>query len=56
MVAGSVIGVMVVGILLDRVAGSTPAFTLVGLALGVVGGCVGFWLRVRAALRDPGSS
>ena len=56
MVAGSVIGFMVIGILLDRLAGSSPAFTLAGLALGVVGGCVGFWLRVRSALRDPDSS
>jgi F0F1-type ATP synthase assembly protein I len=56
MVAGSVIGFMVLGILLDRAAGTSPVFSLVGLALGIIGGCVGFWLRVRSALRDPGSS
>ena len=32
-------------------AGTAPAFTLVGIALGIVVGAVGFWLRVRSALR-----
>ena len=44
------------GYLLDQAADTTPAFTLVGIALGMVAGAVGFWLRVRSALRDPGSS
>ena len=43
-------------VLLDQAAGSTPVFTLVGIAIGMVGGGVGFWVRVRSALRDPGSS
>jgi hypothetical protein len=56
LLAGSVIGCTALGYLLDQAAGSTPVFTLVGIALGMVGGGIGFWLRVRSALRDPGSS
>jgi F0F1-type ATP synthase assembly protein I len=56
LLAGSVIACTALGYLLDQVAGSTPVFTLVGIALGMVAGGVGFWLRVRSALRDPGSS
>jgi F0F1-type ATP synthase assembly protein I len=39
------------GIVLDRLADTTPVFTMVGVALGMVAGAVGFWVRVRAALR-----
>ncbi len=53
---GAVVGGTVLGYLLDRSVGSTPAFTLVGLAVGMVAGATGFWLRVRSALRDQGSS
>jgi F0F1-type ATP synthase assembly protein I len=56
LLAGSVIVCTALGYLLDQAVGSTPAFTLVGIALGMVAGAVGFWLRVRSALRDPGSS
>lgn len=56
LLAGSVIGCTGLGYLLDQAVGSTPAFTLVGIALGMLAGGVGFWLRVRSALRDPGSS
>ena len=51
LLVGAVVGGLVLGALLDRAAGSSPAFTLVGIALGIVAGGVGFWLRVRAALR-----
>ena len=51
MLAGSVIVFTVLGLLLDHAADSSPAFTLVGVALGMVGGAVGFWVRVRSALR-----
>jgi F0F1-type ATP synthase assembly protein I len=51
LLAGSVVAGMVIGLLVDRAAGTSPAFTLVGIALGIVAGGVGFWLRVRAALR-----
>ncbi|GAB3258857.1 AtpZ/AtpI family protein [Nocardioides dilutus] len=39
------------GIVLDRVADTTPVLTMVGVGLGMVAGAVGFWVRVRAALR-----
>ena len=52
LLAGSVIVCTALGYLLDRAAGTTPVFTLVGIALGMVAGGVGFWLRVRAALPD----
>ena len=51
LLAGSVIAGTVVGFLIDDVAGTSPAFTLVGIAGGMVAGGLGFWVRVRAALR-----
>jgi F0F1-type ATP synthase assembly protein I len=56
LLAGSVIVCTVLGYLLDRAFDTTPVFTLVGIALGMVAGAIGFWARVRSALRDPGSS
>jgi F0F1-type ATP synthase assembly protein I len=56
LLAGSVIACTALGYLLDQAADTSPVFTLVGIALGMVAGAVGFWLRVRSALRDPGSS
>ncbi|MEJ7774395.1 MAG: AtpZ/AtpI family protein [Nocardioidaceae bacterium] len=51
LLVGAVVGGLVIGILIDRQAGTGPTFTLLGIALGIVLGGVGFWLRVRAALR-----
>ena len=51
LLAGSVIAGTVVGLLVDDAAGTTPAFTLAGIAAGILAGGVGFWVRVRAALR-----
>ena len=51
LLAGSVIVFTGLGLLLDSAADSSPAFTLVGVAVGIVAGGVGFWLRVRSALR-----
>ncbi|MFC4783757.1 AtpZ/AtpI family protein [Nocardioides sp. MAHUQ-72] len=51
LLAGAVVAGMVLGLLADNAAGTSPTFTLVGIGIGVVAGCVGFWLRVRAALR-----
>jgi len=56
MLAGAVIVCTFLGYLLDQAIDTTPVFTLVGIALGMVAGAVGFWARVRSALRDPGSS
>ena len=51
MLTGAVVVGLVVGLLLDHLAGSSPAFTLAGIALGIAAGAVGFWARVRSALR-----
>jgi F0F1-type ATP synthase assembly protein I len=51
LLVGAVVGGLVLGVLLDRTADSSPAFTLAGIGLGIVLGGVGFWLRVRTALR-----
>lgn len=51
LLAGAVIAGTVIGLLVDNSAGTSPTFTLVGIGLGIVAGAVGFWLRVRAALR-----
>ncbi len=51
LLVGAVVGGLVIGIIIDRQAGTGPAFTLLGIALGIVLGGVGFWLRVRTALR-----
>jgi F0F1-type ATP synthase assembly protein I len=51
MLAGAVVLGLVVGLLVDHAAGTSPAFTLVGIALGIAAGAVAFWLRVRDALR-----
>jgi hypothetical protein len=54
LLAGSVIVFTALGLLLDAALDSSPVFTLVGVALGMVAGGVGFWLRVRSALGPRG--
>jgi hypothetical protein len=56
LLVGAIVVGTVLGYVVDDAAGTTPVFTLLGLALGMAGGAAGFWLRVRSALRDPGSS
>ena len=51
LLAGAVIAGTVLGLLVDSSAGTTPLFTVVGVALGIVAGALGFWVRVRSALR-----
>jgi hypothetical protein len=51
LLAGSVIAFTLIGLLIDGAADTGPTFTLVGVGLGIVLGAVGFWLRVRSALR-----
>lgn len=48
----AVVGGMVIGLLVDHAAGTSPAFTLVGIALGVLAGIAAFVVRVRAALHE----
>jgi len=51
LLAGAVIAGLVLGLLVDNALGSSPVGVLVGIFLGIVAGGVGFFLRVRAALR-----
>ena len=46
----AVVGGLVVGLVLDNALGTSPAFVLVGIAVGIVAGGVAFWIRVRSAL------
>jgi F0F1-type ATP synthase assembly protein I len=48
----AVVGGMVIGLVIDEQAGTSPVAALIGLFVGVVVGGVAFWLRVRTALRD----
>jgi F0F1-type ATP synthase assembly protein I len=50
MLAGAVVVGLVVGLLVDHAAGTSPAFTLVGIALGIAAGAIAFWVRVRSVL------
>jgi len=51
LLAGAVVAGTLLGIFIDSQAGTAPVFTLIGVGLGILAGAVGFWLRVRSALR-----
>lgn len=51
LLVGSVVVCTLLGLFIDDRAGTAPAFTLGGVGLGIVLGGVGFWVRVRTALR-----
>lgn len=51
LLAGAVIAGLVIGLLIDHSAGTEPVFTLVGVFAGIIAGGLGFWVRVRSALR-----
>ena len=51
LLAGCVVLCTVLGIVLDRSLDSSPAFSLAGVGVGIVLAGVGFWVRVRSALR-----
>ncbi len=51
LVAG-VVGGLVIGLLVDRAAGTSPLWTLVGIALGILLGAAAFVRRVRDALHE----
>ena len=51
LLAGAVVAGTLLGLLIDSQAGTEPVFTLIGVGLGIVTGAIGFWLRVRSALR-----
>jgi F0F1-type ATP synthase assembly protein I len=48
----AVVGGLVVGLLVDHAFGTSPVFVLVGIAVGIIAAAVGFWSKVRAALRE----
>lgn len=51
LLVGAVVGGLVIGYLVDEQADSSPTFTLIGIGVGILAGGVGFWARVRSALR-----
>ena len=51
LLAGAVIGGLVLGLLVDHVAGTDPVFALVGVFVGILAGALGFWVRVRGVLK-----
>jgi F0F1-type ATP synthase assembly protein I len=51
LLVGSVVAGTLLGIVLDRAFDTTPALTIIGVFAGIVAASVGFWLRVRAAMR-----
>lgn len=52
LLAGAVVGGMVLGLLVDHVAGTSPLGAVLGIAAGIALGATGFIVRVRRALRD----
>jgi F0F1-type ATP synthase assembly protein I len=51
MLTGAVVAGLVLGLLADHAAGSSPLWTMVGIFAGILAGGVGFWLRVRSVLK-----
>lgn len=51
LLAGSVIAGLVLGLVIDDKASTSPVFTLIGVFVGIFAGAAGFWVRVRAAMR-----
>ena len=51
LLVGSVVVFTGLGLLLDGALDSSPAFTLVGVGVGIFVAGLGFWLRIRSALR-----
>jgi F0F1-type ATP synthase assembly protein I len=47
-----VVGGIGLGYVLDLLAGTTPLFLFVGLALGIVSACAGSWRTVRDSLKQ----
>jgi len=51
LLAGAVIVFTLLGLVIDNAADTSPVFTMVGVFAGMLAGGVGFWARVRAAMR-----
>jgi F0F1-type ATP synthase assembly protein I len=52
LLVGAVVGGLVLGLLVDAAAGTSPVFVLVGIFLGILAAAAGFWSKVRSALRS----
>ena len=51
LLAAAVVAGLVIGLLVDGWLGTSPAFTLVGIGVGILAGGVGSWIRIRSVLR-----
>jgi hypothetical protein len=51
LLVGSVVVCTALGLLLDHGLGTSPAFALAGVGLGIVLAGVGSWVRIRSLLR-----
>ena len=51
LLVGSVVVCTILGLVVDRSTDSSPTFTLLGVGVGIVLAVVGFWVRIRSALR-----
>lgn len=47
MMIGSIVGGLVIGLVVDHYAHTSPAFALVGVGVGLVGAGYGMYARVR---------
>lgn len=51
LLVAAVVAGLVIGLVVDDHAGTSPTFTLIGIGLGIVTGGIGFWVRVRSVLK-----
>jgi F0F1-type ATP synthase assembly protein I len=54
MLVGCIVAGVIVGLVIDHHADSSPVGVLIGTGLGIVAAGFGFWLRVRAYVRMDG--
>ena len=52
LLVGAVVAGLVIGVVVDNQAGTSPVFSLLGIAIGIIAGGLGFWLRVRSFLQS----
>jgi F0F1-type ATP synthase assembly protein I len=52
LLVAAVVGGMVIGLLVDQVAGTEPLFAVIGIFVGIVAAVAGFWRRVKDALQN----
>jgi F0F1-type ATP synthase assembly protein I len=50
LLVGAVVAGTALGWLLDELLGTSPALSLIGVAVGIAGGVTGAWLRVKRYL------